>query len=462
MTKVNELVENLEHMMEIGKEIDVQSILEPVPYKKKYIDRNAFAKVAMYGVPFSMISFEEWEQDVLDSVKRRLNSIYFTANIDFIVQSLGDHELRRILCLADRVLCDGTPMRWLSGFYGEPLQERLAGSDLVPEILKISASHGFRVFLLGGKEEVNRMAIENIRRQYPGLGGIEGCAPAWAPVEEMPHTEINQHIKDFQPDILLVCLGCPKQEKWVWMNRHHWDVGAIFGLGACVDFIAGRRERCPKWMRHSGLEWCHRLLQEPKRLGPRYVKDIFIMSRLIWNGWVSQKHFSPIHLDEAGLSHIAVNVKESEITILTSRTMSMVDWQILEILVMSIHDPRIRTVVVDCHLLNRLDNAGAGFLIEVWRIAARHGCEFKMRLVPKWLDKLISDWGWSQLFSTPVHEIYGNIRRKTEESIDFSALYQLKLAFEKFSELESGNEKHTMDSRVDKEAELVEEAWHKM
>lgn len=462
MTKVNELVEKPEQTWEIRKEMDVHPMLAPVSCKEKQIDRNAFAKVAMYGVPFTMISFDEWKRDVLDSVERRSSTIYFTANIDFIVQSLGDNELRRILCQADRVLCDGTPVRWLSGCFGERLVERLAGSDLVPEILKIADLNGYRVFLLGGEEEVNGRAIENIRHQYPGLGGIEGCAPAWAPVEQMPHTEINKQIQEFQPDILLVCLGCPKQEKWVWMNRHHWDVGAIFGLGACVDFIAGRRRRCPRCMRHTGLEWCHRLIQEPKRLGPRYVKDIFIMSRLLWNGWVYKKHFSRINLEVAGMCSIAINAKESEIVISTSRTMSMIDWQIMEILVMSIHDPRIRRVVVDCHLLHRMDNAGAGLLVEVWRIAARHGCGFQLRLVPNWLDKLMRDWGWSQLFSTPVHEIYGNIRGKVEESIDFGALYHLKLAYEKFIELESGMEKPVLDRGVDDEVVLMEETWHKM
>ncbi|MCD8533360.1 MAG: WecB/TagA/CpsF family glycosyltransferase [Verrucomicrobia bacterium] len=176
MTKVNELVEIPEQTWEIHKEMDVHPMLAPVSCKEKQIDRNAFAKVAMYGVPFTMINFDEWKRDVLDSVERRSNTIYFTANIDFIVQSLGDHELRRILCQADRVLCDGTPVRWLSGCFGERLVERLAGSDLVPEILNIADLNGYRV-LYGGRKRLIEERLRTSGISIPGLGGLKDLPP---------------------------------------------------------------------------------------------------------------------------------------------------------------------------------------------------------------------------------------------------------------------------------------------
>jgi N-acetylglucosaminyldiphosphoundecaprenol N-acetyl-beta-D-mannosaminyltransferase len=89
----------------------------------------------------------------------------------------------------------------------------------------------------------------------------------------MDNRVIARRIRDARPDIMLVCLGCPKQEKWISRNRHILDVPVMVAAGATIDFLAGNMARAPVWMRHSGTEWVFRLLQEPRRLAGRYADD---------------------------------------------------------------------------------------------------------------------------------------------------------------------------------------------
>lgn len=198
-----------------------------------------------------------------------------TANVDFLVQSLHDEDLHRIFLDANLLLCDGTPLVWASRLLGNPLPERVAGSDLVPRLIQLAEKKKYRIFLLGGSSEANSAAVENLKQQHPKLIIAGHYAPPFAPLLEMNHKEICDRIREAKPDLLLVSFGCPKQEKWIAMHYQSLGVPVVIGVGAVIDFVAQRVKRAPVWMQRSGTEWVFRLAQEPRRLFRRYAVDLY-------------------------------------------------------------------------------------------------------------------------------------------------------------------------------------------
>ncbi len=230
--------------------------------------------VAILGVPFDNLTLAEAVRRISAMIAERRPHYVATANVDFLVQARGDVELRRILLEADLVLCDGTPLVWASRWLGNPLRERVAGSDLVPALVREAAEKGHRLFLLGAGAGVAAGAAERLHEQHPSLIICGHYSPPFSGLLEMDHEEAASRIREARPDVLLVSFGCPKQEKWIAMHYRSLGVPVVIGVGASLDFLANRVRRAPPWMRRSGLEWGYRLLQEPRRLFRRYANDL--------------------------------------------------------------------------------------------------------------------------------------------------------------------------------------------
>jgi N-acetylglucosaminyldiphosphoundecaprenol N-acetyl-beta-D-mannosaminyltransferase len=116
-----------------------------------------------------------------------------------------------------------------------------------------------------------------VRRRFPFIN-VSGYSPPFQPWDEMDDTDIANRIQQARPDLLLVAFGCPKAEKWMAMNYRALGVPVTIGVGATIDFLAGRMQRAPRWMQRSGVEWCYRLCQEPRRLFRRYAADLWHFS----------------------------------------------------------------------------------------------------------------------------------------------------------------------------------------
>lgn len=243
------------------------------------------APIALLGVPFDNVTSADSLRIIGEMIASGESHYAATANVDFVVQAQGDIELRRILADADLVLCDGMPLVWASRLMGNPLPERVTGSDLVPQLLAEAERKGWRVFFLGGKEESLALAAKNVRARHPRLQLVGAYSPPFKPLLEMDHEDILQRLREARPDILLVAFGCPKQEKWIRMHSKQAGVPFSIGVGATIDFLAGSVRRAPLWMQRAGLEWIFRLLQEPRRLFRRYVTDLWVFGRTIFNQW---------------------------------------------------------------------------------------------------------------------------------------------------------------------------------
>jgi N-acetylglucosaminyldiphosphoundecaprenol N-acetyl-beta-D-mannosaminyltransferase len=191
------------------------------------------------------------------------------ANVHMTIEAQRDACLRQKINEADLVLADGKPLtvasRWL---YGKK-QERIAGMDFMPALLEKAGEQQARVFLYGSTPEVLEALQQKIKTDYKYAEVAGAIAPPFRPLSE---EELSMHIREINQSgahLVLVSLGCPKQEKW--MSAHSGRINAVLlGVGGAFAVTAGLRKRSPVWMQRLGLEWLHRLLQEPTRLFKRY------------------------------------------------------------------------------------------------------------------------------------------------------------------------------------------------
>ena len=215
--------------------------------------------------------------DVL--IQKKRNAFVVTPNVDHIVKLEKDEELQKVYANADLVLADGKPLIWISKYYRTPIKEKVSGSDLFPKLCELAEKKEYKMFFLGAAEGVAKEAEKNLKERYKKLKIVGTYSPTYG--FENNHSEINEIfniIHKSKPDILIVALGCPKQEKFIYKYRDDLNVPLSLGLGASLDFEAGNVKRAPRWMADNGLEWLFRIMQEPKRMAKRYfIDDIKIL-----------------------------------------------------------------------------------------------------------------------------------------------------------------------------------------
>jgi N-acetylglucosaminyldiphosphoundecaprenol N-acetyl-beta-D-mannosaminyltransferase len=194
----------------------------------------------------------------------------FTPNVDHVMIAERDALLREVYAHADLALADGMPILWASRLIGPRIPEKVSGSDLMLPLLKLAAARRWRVYLLGGADRVAYQAADVLRETLGvNVVGVDDSRIELA--ASAGEQEITQRIIAAQPHLLLVALGCPKQERYIHRVRDSLGATVSIGIGASLDFITGRVSRAPVWMQRSGLEWSYRLLQEPGRLWKRYL-----------------------------------------------------------------------------------------------------------------------------------------------------------------------------------------------
>lgn len=185
-----------------------------------------------------------------------------TVNPEFVMAARRDPAFRAVIEAADLCLADGVGLLWAGRILGRPLPERVAGSDLVPQIAMLAAARGWRLFLLGARPGVAARAAEALQRANPGLR-VVGTYAGSPGDEEAP--AVIELIRAKRPDILFVAYGAPAQDLWIARHRAALQTPVMMGVGGAFDFLAGVTRRAPRWMRQAGLEWLHRLICQPWR-----------------------------------------------------------------------------------------------------------------------------------------------------------------------------------------------------
>lgn len=207
-----------------------------------------------------------------------------TPNSDIVVKMQDDDELKMICESADLILTDGQIVVNISRRCGTPIKERVCMTDFVWDVFDLAIEKQYKIFLFGGREEILEKAKINILTRCPALQVVDAYSPPFGFENDVEKLEYaNERIKCSGADILIVFLGCPKQEKFIYQNKEKYQVPISITMGGCVDFIAGGVKRAPLWMQKVGLEWFYRFLQEPRRMFKRYFIDdmrIFKLARL--------------------------------------------------------------------------------------------------------------------------------------------------------------------------------------
>jgi N-acetylglucosaminyldiphosphoundecaprenol N-acetyl-beta-D-mannosaminyltransferase len=210
---------------------------------------------------------------IADLIDRGQGGYVVTPNVDHIVLAARDVTLRRIYQDAALSLADGQPLTWMARMLGTPLPARVSGSDLFMPLMRLAAEREWRVFFFGASEEVSREAARRLTKNVPGLQIVGRDSSMWSPnaTEPAGGSPVVRAIQETEAQLVVLALGCPRQEQWMARHRHGLGPAVAIGLGASLDFAAGQVRRAPAWMSRTGLEWLFRLWCEPRRLAHRYL-----------------------------------------------------------------------------------------------------------------------------------------------------------------------------------------------
>lgn len=227
-------------------------------------------RIEMMGCQIDNLTMEETLQTVEGFIHSGQPHQHVVVNVDKLVKANEDPELRRIINDCALINVDGMPVVWASRLLGKPLKERIAGVDLFESLMRRAADRGWRVYLLGAREEVVLGVKAVYERKYPGLVVAGYRNGYWTPGEE---AGVVEQIKVAQADLLFVAISSPKKEHFLGRYQAEMKIPFAMGVGGTFDVAVGKVKRAPLWMQKSGLEWFYRFLQEPRRMFKRYFID---------------------------------------------------------------------------------------------------------------------------------------------------------------------------------------------
>ncbi|RRR65913.1 MAG: WecB/TagA/CpsF family glycosyltransferase [Candidatus Viridilinea halotolerans] len=255
--------------------------------------------LVVLGVPIDNLTMDEalarCDEFIADGRTTGRTYQIATVNADFVVNSLHDPELRRILQEADMSTADGMPLVWASRLLGGALPGRVTGADMVPALARRAAEKGYSIFFLGARPGVAAQAAAILQQRNPGLKVAGVYSPPPASILEMDTTALDL-VKQARPDILLVAFGNPKQEKWIRMHAPELPVPLAVGIGGTLDMIVGVTRRAPSWMQTVGLEWLYRMAQEPRRLVKRYLHDFAYFGYFFFQQWWAMRRGTAVSM----------------------------------------------------------------------------------------------------------------------------------------------------------------------
>jgi len=231
-------------------------------------------KIDVMGLQFDNVTMDEALERAKQILAGDRAAYVVTPNAEIAYEAMHNEDLRQLVNDADLVLPDGAGVVLASKILKTPLKQKVAGVDFADNLLGVLAQTGGSVYLLGSKPGIAELAAEKMLAKHPGLT-IAGMADGYFK-EEGP---VVEKINAVKPDVLFVCLGAPKQERFMYDHRAELNVRFMIGLGGSLDGFAGTVRRAPQWMIRLQLEWLYRLIKEPHRFGrmlrlPKFVLAI--------------------------------------------------------------------------------------------------------------------------------------------------------------------------------------------
>ncbi|XWX64091.1 WecB/TagA/CpsF family glycosyltransferase [Desulfitobacterium sp. AusDCA] len=241
-------------------------------------------RVEVLGVKIDKSSMRESVEYIQRAIERKEKTWVVTANPELIFAAGADARLKQLINRAQLVTPDGIGVVWAAKRLGYPVPERVTGIDLLEALFPAAGENKWRIFFLGSKPGVADLAAKKVIEKHPGIIG-EAQHGYFEPEEQ---AEILERIRKFQPDLLLVGLGAPRQEFWI---ASHPDLATVnIGVGGSFDALAGLNKRAPRWIQDVHLEWLYRLIKQPQRIKRQMVLPKFAWRVIKQGKKEEQKH----------------------------------------------------------------------------------------------------------------------------------------------------------------------------
>ena len=235
-------------------------------------------RITICGIPVDALTMKETVQIIDEAIAARKSLHHVVINAAKVVNAQVDPNLKESIVNCDIINADGQGVVWAARFLNKPLPERVAGIDLMDELVRLASQKGYKIFFLGAKEDIVRKVVDVYSGQY-GSDIIAGFRNGYFSKEDEP--EIAAAIGASKADILFVAMSSPKKEIFLNTYKQVINIPFIMGVGGSFDVVAGFVKRAPGWMQKSGLEWFYRVIQEPKRMWKRYLFGNIAFTRLV-------------------------------------------------------------------------------------------------------------------------------------------------------------------------------------
>jgi N-acetylglucosaminyldiphosphoundecaprenol N-acetyl-beta-D-mannosaminyltransferase len=277
-------------------------------------------RVLLYGALLAAITEQQCVRLVMDELDAGHGGQLITLNLDHLRRFVYDSAYAWIVQGADLIVADGMPLIWASRLQSAPLPERVTGSNLIWSLSHAAAARGRSVFLLGGRNDAAERSAQVLQTAYPRLQIAGVYAPTFGFEQRPAELEVLfEKVRRAQPDIIFVALGLPKEDVLIQQLRSVAPRAWGIGVGITFSWVAGDLRRAPRWMQSFGLEWLHRLWNEPRRLGRRYlVDDLHFALRLFVHAFGTRG-------TQAFLLRAVIQAKGSTRFLQTTPTMSVME-----------------------------------------------------------------------------------------------------------------------------------------
>jgi len=230
-------------------------------------------RTSVLGVGISAIDLPMAVSLMFDAIKRRQKGYVCVTGVHGVMEAQRNERFRNVLNGAFLCTPDGMPMVWMSHIEGRRAVSRVYGPDLMLEVLEKSQGLGVKQFLYGGHNGTGDLLRRKLLERFPKLEIVGMYEPPFRPLNAEEEAALVAQVKQARPDIIWVGISTPKQEFFMSEYLPKLDTVLMVGVGAAFDIFAGLKRQAPRWMQRSGLEWFFRLCQNPRRLGPRYLRN---------------------------------------------------------------------------------------------------------------------------------------------------------------------------------------------
>ena len=235
-----------------------------------------FEKVNVLGAEIANLSIDEIVDILINNAKQKRTTCVYTPNAEIIERFRKDPDLLDLLNSADILSPDGIGVVYGAKILGTPVKGRAAGFEIASMLLEKGLNQSLSFFFFGSKDAVCKKAKENMEKKYPNIK-IVGTRNGYFSDTE----DIASEIAEKNPDIIFVCLGAPKQEKWIYENKEKLNGKILLGLGGTLDGLAGVVKRAPDIYIKLNLEWLYRLIQQPTRFFRMLALPRFLIAVLV-------------------------------------------------------------------------------------------------------------------------------------------------------------------------------------